>query len=367
MSFSPGYICYGNVIGWTSGAIDTSGDCGEYCSIAVDTNNAIHVAYYDYTNANLMYASSSDGGNTWLTSVIDSSGDMGKFTSIAVATSSMVVHIAYEDTTNNDLRHAYNGGIAALNTWNAEDVDASNMSSDVNGIGLALDKNGIPWISYTGDATSTYSLRVANKRGGSWTLTTVDGAFLGQRGNYSSITMDSNGRAHISHYDYNNNEIKRAYWGGSSWTNETIYTSIDIRDTSIAKDSDDYTYIALVDTSNDLYYLSNAGGSWSFTTLNTALTWRACSVALDANKKPWILAVENTGLSCFNKTGSAVVRETIDTRVTGAAPVGSNYAGRLNFSDHAIAIKDGIVHVVYQDNNSSFFNLYYATRPVVIT
>jgi hypothetical protein len=41
---------------WTTTTLDSSGDVGNYCDIAIDSNDRLHISYYDATSGDLKYA-----------------------------------------------------------------------------------------------------------------------------------------------------------------------------------------------------------------------------------------------------------------------------------------------------------------------
>jgi hypothetical protein len=93
---------------WSKVTVDSNGDVGKYNSIATDSNNALHISYRDSTNDDLKYAtcsSSCTSASSWTRSTIDSVGNVGSRTSIAID-SNGAVHISYYDITNGDLKYA---------------------------------------------------------------------------------------------------------------------------------------------------------------------------------------------------------------------------------------------------------------------
>ena len=81
--------------------IDRIGYVGEDTSIAVDSNDRIHISYYDATNTALKYAT--DASGSWINSTIDSTNDVGGCTSIAVD-SNDGIHISYYNATDSALK-----------------------------------------------------------------------------------------------------------------------------------------------------------------------------------------------------------------------------------------------------------------------
>ena len=82
---------------WVTVSVDTTGNVGIYTSIAIDSNDALHISYYDDTNDDLKYATCSSGCTTasnWDIVSVDTTGNVGYWTSIAID-SNDAVHISY--------------------------------------------------------------------------------------------------------------------------------------------------------------------------------------------------------------------------------------------------------------------------------
>jgi len=99
--------------GWTIQTVDSDGYVGAWSSLALDSNDKVHISYHDYgeatdtgfTKEDLKYATNSSG--SWQTFVIDSAGDVGSYTSIALDSNDKV-HISYFADLIGDLKYATN-------------------------------------------------------------------------------------------------------------------------------------------------------------------------------------------------------------------------------------------------------------------
>ena len=113
---------------WDIVSVDTTGTVGPYNSIAIDSNDGIHISYKDYTNDDLKYATcSSDCTNAsnWDTVSLDTSTtNVGKYTSIAID-SDDVIHISYHHEGWGDLKYATcSSGCTNASNWDILIVDA---------------------------------------------------------------------------------------------------------------------------------------------------------------------------------------------------------------------------------------------------
>lgn len=68
--------------GWRGGITAPGDNVGEFNAIAF-SGSTVAVSYYDRTNGDLKYASSTDGGTTWSIHTVYSDGDAGRYTSLA--------------------------------------------------------------------------------------------------------------------------------------------------------------------------------------------------------------------------------------------------------------------------------------------
>ncbi|MED5291045.1 MAG: Ig domain-containing protein, partial [Candidatus Thermoplasmatota archaeon] len=250
---------------WSKTIVDHIGDVGDYASMAIDSNDVLHISYYDATNTNLKYAtcsSSCSSGSSWSKITIESSsGDVGKYNSIAID-SNDALHISYRDSTNDDLKYATcSSSCSSASSWTTSTIDSvGNVGSRTS---IAIDSNDAVHISYH-DITNG-DLKYATDQSGSWANTTVDS--VGTVGKYTSIAIDSNDVVHISYYDATTKDLKYASNMQSSIQTGVgnVIKFIDRvgevgRYSSIAVDSNGDVHISYYDATNgDLKYAALQG------------------------------------------------------------------------------------------------------------
>ncbi len=237
--------------GLTSFILDSDGDVGQYVSLAIDSLNNVHIAYYDATHGDLKYLTFPDADPTPFPVTVDSSGDVGMYASLGIDSLGHP-HIVYYDATNGDLKHATKIG----NSWTTEIVDSEGdvgRHASLARAGLATSPARIQIAYY--DSTNGNLKYAVN---GTWTHETVHSA--GDVGQYASIAIDHSGHPNIAFYDSTNGNLMRAVKDGSSWTVETVHSTEDVGQyASMVVDPTGFLFIVYYDATNgDLRYATNA-------------------------------------------------------------------------------------------------------------
>jgi hypothetical protein len=118
---------------WTFEIVDGEGaQVGWDNSIAIDSLDRPHIAYFDETNDKIKYASWT--GTKWINETVDNMFSMGGYCSLALD-SNDYPHISYDDEQNDDLRYAYWNG----SKWIRQTVDSLGRPGHYTSI--ALDSN----------------------------------------------------------------------------------------------------------------------------------------------------------------------------------------------------------------------------------
>jgi len=350
---------------WVTTTVDSSGDVGGYISIALDSNGKVYISYFDYyPKSDLKYATNASG--SWVTTTVDSSGDVGGYTSIALDSYGKA-HISYYDWTNDDLKYATN----VSGTWTTTTIDSSGSVGKYSSI--ALDSSGKAHISHL--YITRADLKYTTNASGTWVTTTVDDSGK-PMGEYTSIALDSSGKVHISSYDYDrdhHSDDKSILFYTTNATGEWETTTVDRSNedvgqyTSIALDSKGKAHISYCDyndsnpkyiTSSCFKYATNASGAWITTTVDSG--GGSTSIALDSSGK---VHISYNGLRYATNVSGKWVTTTVDS----SSNSDSDELGTYN----SIALdSSGKVHISYSayyydnddGNENSRYHLKYATN-----
>ncbi|MEX2008325.1 MAG: hypothetical protein WD850_02475, partial [Candidatus Spechtbacterales bacterium] len=143
----------------SSVSADSTGDVGRSTSIVIGTDNLPVISYWDATNGDLKVVhcgnATCSSGNTLTT--VDSTGNVGEYTSIAIGTDSLPV-ISYRDVTNGDLKVAHCGNASCSSGNTLTTVDSTGSVGFSTSIAIGTDS--LPVISYL-DVTN-FDLKVVH-------------------------------------------------------------------------------------------------------------------------------------------------------------------------------------------------------------
>ena len=237
---------------WKVETVDNSADVGKYCSLALDSLDRPHIAYYDATNKWLKYASFN--GSAWHTQVVDNINDVGMFASLELDSAGKS-HICYMDNTDFDLKYTY----YQSGSWHFETVDSTGTVG--YSCSMVLDSADHPRIAfYDADAVQE---KYAAYDGALWHLELIGAANMSV--NYSSIVLDAAENPCIAFL--NGSEMHYAFYDGVTWHNELLDNDFRITDgpRSLVLDSSGNAHMMLYDLINGFpsYASRDAGGTWT--------------------------------------------------------------------------------------------------------
>ncbi|MBT5594863.1 MAG: hypothetical protein HOJ60_04935, partial [Euryarchaeota archaeon] len=236
-----------NAPSWsTPVSLDSTDSVGEMSSLAIDSNDNLHVTYFDGINFNLEYMTYD--GSSWSTPVsLDSTGIVGEYSSLAVDSNDNL-HVTYYDYTNENLEYmTYDGS-----SWSTPvSLDSTGYVGEDSS--LAIDSNDNLHVTYYADYPS-YNLEYMTYDGfmQSWS-TPVSLDSTDDVGLESSLAIDSNDNLHVTYLDYYPNaNLEYMTYDGSSWSTPVSLDSTDDVgfDSSLAIDSSDNLHVTYLDNTN---------------------------------------------------------------------------------------------------------------------
>lgn len=329
--------CYENGVTptWSTVVVDSNGNVGEYCSIAIDSNGKAHIAYFDYQIdeqlgddlvpfGNLKYASNTSGD--W--EVVTIYTGAGMLPRICVDNNDKV-HIIHSKLGTSDLPEILDllyttneNGFWETVTIGSQVVKGADSS-------IAVDSNGKVHISTrneegtgTTPEGSEGGLRYITNATGEWTWTDVDTSPT--CGNDTDITVDHNDKVHISYLDKSEG-LKYATNVSGSWEVFIIDNEENVGwNTSIVIDSNNAVHISYSDPSplidppgnGYLKYATNESGIWTTQVIDDDNAGTFTGIAVDNHDSLHIAYCTSDGtrgrlMYTTNASGSWV-KETAD-------------------------------------------------------
>ncbi|OPY33227.1 MAG: Y_Y_Y domain protein [Methanomassiliicoccales archaeon PtaU1.Bin124] len=332
-------------------------------SIALDSHGHVHIAFAFGTSNNdnvLMHTTNASGA--WVAEVVDNTVDSGYYPSIAIDSNDHI-HIAHYSYNERGLRYATNAGGTWVNQTVVSRIDISDgmYRADAQyGLSLAVDSAGIPYIAYSSQTSpGTYEgrhfdLNMAVKMGGVWSFETITGVTGGDLYLKKSLVLDSSKHAHIAY-----SQSTKLYYA----TNESGSWAMQMLDNQyengwehyIALDGLGHVGISYLTNNTtpplNLKYATNAGGSWvNETIVSSNSLVRPTQLGYDSSGYPCIMVFRNSMVSLYSKTSGGTWTET--------NPLGTSTTISVNM--FMMADDHGKFHVSYAEYN----DLWYVTNSI---
>ena len=188
---------------WSEQSIDSISDIdGYFTDFEIDAQGKNHVAYYNSSTRDLVYATNKSG--SWVVEVVDSSGTVGYYPSLEVHPDQSV-SIAYQDYSNYDLKVADNNS----GSWVLQTLDSSGSTGYTPSMKLGPD--GLLNIAYY-SSTGSQLRYLKETSPGVWGAYEVVDGWVESTGNYGlSLGVDKLDRLHISYFNDSTDNLVYAY------------------------------------------------------------------------------------------------------------------------------------------------------------
>ena len=255
---------------WSQKRLTWNSSCSECPAIAVDSNNHIHVVWEDWTpgNAEIFYKKSTDGGASWSHKRLTWNSDHSCAPVIAIDTYDHI-HVSWFDMTPGNAEIFYKKSTDGGTTWSHERLTWNSGQSGSPAI--AVDSNNhihVAWADYTpGFYNTDIFYKKSTDGGANWILKRL--TWNSGQSYRPAIAVDSDTHIHVVWWDNTpgNYEIfyKLSTDGGANWSLERLtWNSGSSCDPSIAIDSDNNIYVVWensTDEDTEIFYKGPGGGS----------------------------------------------------------------------------------------------------------
>ena len=327
---------------WTSETIDSSAEF-KFTSIAVDSSNGIHIAYYDNDDYELEYAVYT---TSWsLETVNYTSDDVGSYPSIEVYNSK--VYITYSDEDNFALKLSVgtygNWSTGDLNASAAGPIDTLIIDEELKIAFINEDINNLELITYntTTEAVSTE------------TISNGTGAYVDSFAN--AVVRIDNDSSDVIHFIYLEEEAfgEAIYisWDESllTWNEERISTDIEVGDQFIdIAIMNDFPQIIFIDDGYNIIHSTNESGAFiEEAVFSYEYIANSLDTATDSGKTYIAYSDSNDNLLlAIGENGNFTVHTVDDSSNDKTA--------------FTMLVNDGTIHVAYRYYNGFKYDIYYA-------
>ena len=340
---------------WTKTTADFGNEAGHENAIAIDSNGHVHVVHA--SGDGYAFTHSVYDGTSWTPTGIKSCEGSYCWDTHMVIDDNDELHAAYSTSNNLVVYMHYDGS-----SWTSTQVSSS---AKVGPVGIALDSNNHPHISFTGSHQYCGNgLRLASFDGAAWTTNVIDSG--GNKGCDSAILIDRNDNAYIAYQDRSQSKLKFTTNKSGSWipyTPETGGYGVAYPGyfSSLAMDHQGQFHIAHydnLDANKDLRYSTGVpNGAWTTTVVDSSGdTGRNPSIAIDAAGDPHIVYRSWNGW----KFKYATLNPSSPNWQVSTIEAGGSIGDGTGESNSLIIDDEGMMHVAYTDETNGV--LKYATK-----
>jgi len=351
---------------WTSAKrLTSTGSHSQNPVIAIDSNNALHVAFEDW--GRIYYLRSTDGGATWNTmKKLTFTPWMTSSPAIAID-SSNAIYIVLGESTAGNWQISYTKSTDGGKTWST--ISRLNSTSgNAQGPAIAIDTGDTIHVAWTDDTSGNNDIYYARSKDGGATWSAAKRlSWTSGDSHQPGISIDSNNMIHVVWYVQTpgNGDVfyRHSADGGKTWSAQKglTWTSGLSWNPDIAADSNSHLHIVLDDDTAgiaQIFYRRSTDGGTSWIPLKK-LTWTP-----DASWAPAIAVAPGNILHiawiCYMSGSSEIYyKRSPDGGTTW------DFAKRLTWTpgwsyypDLAID-SNSTLHLVWQDNTDGNEEIYY--------
>ena len=340
---------------WTKTTADYGNEAGHENAMAIDSNGHVHIVHA--SGDGYAFTHSVYDGSSWTPTAIKNCEGSYCWDTHMVIDDNDELHAAYSTNTGLIVYMHYDGS-----SWTSTQVTTG---AKVGPVGIALDSNNHPHISFTGyDQYCGNGLRLASFDGASWSSNIIESG--SNKGCDSAIIIDGNDNAYIAFQDRDQAKLKFTTNKSGSWITYAPDTggyniAYPGYYSSLAMDDQGQFHIAHYDNDNDdlRYSTGVPNGAWSTDIVDSSgNTGRNPSIAIDAAGDPHIVYRSWSGwkfkYATLNPSSPNWQVSTIENHPGGSQGDGPGESNSLIIDD------GGMMHVAYTDETNGV--LRYATK-----
>ncbi len=363
-----------------------AGTIGNYASLGIGGDGFPRIAYQYITGLDLYYVQCFDAVcGTHATTVLETTNSVGAYISMYTDPVDGFSRISYQDSTNGDLKFIRCTN-ASCSTKNSRLVDSTNVTGLYTSI--ARGSGGFPQISYydstlgdlkfvqcaDADCLTVYNSSNVIVASGTTSITLDSTGDVGQ---YTSLSIDSNGFPRIAYYDVTNTDLKLVRCGNNGsvfCTTGNVVVGVDVSGNnegqfeSLALDSHNCESISYHEGgSGDLRFAryawngSACDSSPTLTTLDTAgVTGQYTSIKMGAGDIPSIAYVNASNPNLrFIRCPNAACTSPSPINLDGT--VGSGVYASLIIGNSGTYTNDNLPRVAYIRGSDLYIAVCYNT------